>query len=176
MPVQMRLNASDTRLYNPDRDLAYCSPHLVHRAMLGLDPTNQEEWVLQYINKNKLNEDVLVQSAKVLASYMNEAMLDPKYSHPFQALKSVGFFDLPKEAQVLVCAKIGQVFLSAIFSSIRDVTRNPTEPPINARKMADIAEDFQKQLHTYRSLSLIGKWCFNILQSLFNFFGLFRRC
>jgi hypothetical protein len=146
MPLQMRLSESDNRKYSPDRDLAYCTPHLIHRAMKGLDPDTQEPWVTAYLKEQNIDTDALVQGAEVLANYFNKALLDPQFKHPYEALESVGFFNLPQPVQTIICAKLGQVLISASFSSIRDVTRGPGEPSFDTKMIADVAEEFQSRL------------------------------
>lgn len=152
MGIQMRLSANDERFYSPDRDLAYCSPHLVHRAMLGLNPENQEHWIRAFIEENNIPPEQLVEAARALADYMNKALTDPQYKQPFEALQAVGFFNLDPKTSCIVCAKLGQVFLSAIFSSIRDVTRDPKAPPFNTKEIADAAEKLQEDVRKFRTM------------------------
>lgn len=148
MPLQLRQTNGDGRLFSPDRDLAYCTPHLVFRALRGLDPDNQEAWILGYLAKEYVTNDELVQVAKAVAEYMNKAVFDPAYTEPYAALKASGFFDVRMAAQMAVCAKIGQVFLSAFFVSIRDATNDHEKPPLNMklfRQEADkLLADLQK--------------------------------
>jgi hypothetical protein len=146
MPVQMRLSQGDDRFYSPDRDLAYCTPHLVMRAMRGLDPDNQEDWILDYLAEHKIDNDTLVKGAEVLAKYLNSTMLDPQYKQPFEALTAAGYFALPQPVQTIICAKIGQVMISAFFSCIRDVTRTPENPPMDTAAIAQVAAELQARL------------------------------
>lgn len=155
MPLQMRMSASDPRFFSPDRDLAYCSPHLIHRALKGLDPCAQEPWITNFLKSNNVDPEKLVEAAKVMAEYMNKALLDPAYKHPLDAFKAVGFFDLPQEVQIIVLAKIGQVFMSGFFSSIRDVTRDPEDPPMDIKKFADMASELQKGI---TATNAMPKW------------------
>ncbi len=153
--INMRLTPQDPRFFSPDRDLAYCTPHLVHRAMQGLDPLKQEPWISSYLAMHSISNDALVDAAKCLAEYMNKTLLDPKYKHPFEALEAAGFFNLPMPVQIIVLAKLGQVFMSGFFTSIRDITRDPSEPPVDTTQIADQAALLQKDLTWYRS---VPKW------------------
>lgn len=131
MPVQMRLSPNDNRLYSPDRDLAYCTPHLVHRALLGLDPENHEPWVKAFLEKESVTNEQLCEAGMVMARYLNIMSIDPQYKQPVEALEAAGFFLLPGAVQTLVCAKMGQAFLSAAFLSVRDVMKTPNDPPFD---------------------------------------------
>lgn len=156
--IQMRLNAQDPRFFSPDRDLAYCTPHLIHRALKGLDPNNQEHWIASYLKEKGLTNDDLVSGAFVIAKYMNNTLLDPTYNTPFAALVAAGFFDLPQAVQTILLAKIGQVFMSAFFTSIRDVTRNPNEPNADIKAIAEQAEQLNKDITRYKNMSVWMRW------------------
>jgi hypothetical protein len=139
MPINMRLSPSDDRFFSPDRDLAYCAPHLVHRAIHGLDPMRQEPWIRDYLLQQKIEDEQLVEGARVIAEYMNKTLKDPVHKEPYEALDAAGFFKLPPNVQHIVLAKLGQVFLSAIFPSIRDITRDPNVLAKGAEEIAEAA-------------------------------------
>lgn len=161
MPVQMRLSKADDRLYSPDRDLAHCSVHLLHNACQGLDPTNQEPWIKDYLKANNVTDEDLGKAADVLAKYFNKAMLDPKNDQPFDALKAAGFFELPQAVQTIVCAKVGQTFMCAIFPSVRDVTASPDNPPFSVLTLAEAAEKVNKKIVWYRTRSKFRRWIYD---------------
>lgn len=114
--------------------------------MQGLDPDRQEEWVQIFLKDQKIDNDMLVRAAAVLATYMNQTMLDPQHKNPYDALNSAGFFNLPPAVQTIVCAKLGQVFMSAFFSAMRDITRDPSDPPLDTKAIAQVAADLQTRL------------------------------
>ncbi len=148
----MQMNI-DGRHYNPDRDLAYCSAHLVNRAMLGLDPEKQEPWVANYLKSQNLTNEDLVKAAEALAKYMNNTILDPEYKEPLDALTAAGFFDLPEAVQTITLAKIGQVYMSLFFTAIRDVTRDPyEEKPATVKSMTQIADAFMHKVYVKRAM------------------------
>lgn len=150
MPLQMRIpaNAND-RLYNPDRDLAYCMPHLIMRAFLGLDPDRQEPWIADFCKSQGITNEDLVKGVEAYTKYLNNTVLDPQFNQPFEALAEAGFFALPSAVQLIICAKLGQVVTSAFFPAIRDVTRDPESPPFD-RKSIDrcVTEVSQRMLRT----------------------------
>lgn len=150
--VQMRLNPSDSRFFSPDRDLAWCTPHLVLRALQGLDPDKQEPWVLHYLESQGITNEQLCEGASAIATFMNTAVFDPKYENPFDAFKAAGFFELPNPVQTIVLAKIGQVFMSAFFPSIRDVTKGPESPPYKTEDFANFVDAFQKEAARWRAM------------------------
>jgi hypothetical protein len=158
MPVQMRLSPSDERFYSPDRDLAYCTPHLVLRAMQSLDPDNQEPWIKEYLAANNITNDQLVEGAASLAIYLNKTMLDPQYKEPYDALNAAGFFSLPQAVQNVICMKLGQVFVSAFFSAIRDVTRDPNDPPMDTKAIAEVAGTLIKRLSRPKKRRFWERW------------------
>lgn len=151
MPVQMRLNPSDDRFYSPDRDLAYCAPHLIHRAMCGLDYEAQEPWIRAYLADHNISNDALADAARAIATYMNHALMDPAHKEPFFALEAAGFFKLDPKVQHVVLAKMGQILLSASFTCIRDVTRQPNDPPFKTTEIADAAADLSDKITKYNS-------------------------
>ncbi len=158
LSIQMRVSADDSRFYSPDRDLAYCSPHLIHRALAGLDPDKQEAWISDYLLLNSIDQEHLVEAAKCLADYANTTMLDPNYDSPYAALTASGFFNLRKEVQVIVLSKLGQVFLSAFFSCARDVTRDPKDPPIDLKLISEQAQTLVNKLAETRKPFYIKYW------------------
>lgn len=158
--INMRMTPQDPRFFSPDRDLAYCTPHLVHRAVLGLDPEHQEPWIKKFLAAQNITSESLIDGARILAEYMNKALLDPKYKHPYEALLASGFFDLPDEVQVVILAKIGQVFLSGFFTAIRDVLRDPNDPPASLQKIADAATTLQESAAKYRAAPAWRKYLY----------------
>lgn len=160
MPIQMRLSQNDNRMYSPDRDLAYCAPHLIHHAISGLDPEYQEPWVKAYIEDNNITDDLLVSAAEVAAKYLNETLTDPKHVTPYDALTTAGLFELPPAVQTLLLAKLGQIFLQAVFPSIRDVTRNPADPPYDTKQIAEIAARTVANIKAPRATKKASWWTF----------------
>jgi hypothetical protein len=152
LPVQFRLSASDERFYSPDRDLAYCASNLIKRAIVGLDPDKQEPWVVKSIQDNNISLESLSDAAKALATYINNTLTDPQYKQPLDSLEAAGFFKLPLPVQQLVCAKVGQVFLSAIFPSIRDVIRDPHKPAYKIEDLGAIAACTADKIRRYTSM------------------------
>ncbi len=163
MPLQIRLSPTENRLYSPDRDLAYCSAKLVMRAIQGLDPERQEPWVLKYLADNKIVPDELVEGAMVMAKYLNHTLLDPQYKQPFEALEAAGFFKLSPAVQTIICAKVGQVFISAFFPSIRDVTRDPTDPPLDTEEIEKVAVTMQNRMWRHAKYPGWVNWCMDRL-------------
>lgn len=150
MPLQMYIPPDKvTRLYNPDRDLAYCTPPLIARAIRGLDPDRQEPWVKYFLDSEHITPDDLVEGARVMAEYTSNTLCDPQYKQPFEALEAAGFFRLPEAVQHIICAKLGQVFLSAFFVSIRDVTRDPKNPPMDKADMDAAARELQERVRVF---------------------------
>jgi len=137
MGLQMRISPQDGRWYSPDRDLAYCMHHLAGRAVAGLDLGRREPWVQRFIDSRGITEDQLCEAAAAYARYLNGALFEPAHAQPFSALEAAGFFNLPEDVQTLFLAKLGQVFTSAFFVSARDVTNDPSQPPVDKRAMSD---------------------------------------
>lgn len=148
----MRLSKDDARFYNADRDLAYCCPHLMFRAVAGLDKERQEEWVQQYVAQHLVSDAELLDVAKSMSDYLNATALDPTNQQPFDALTAAGFFKLRPSVQTLMLAKLGQVFLSAIFPSIRDTVRDPQTPPLGADKMIEAVHSLETSLRPKNTL------------------------
>lgn len=147
MPIQMRLSETDSRRYSPDRDLAYCGPHLVNAALLGLEIGNQDKWIVDFLKNNNVQDEFLAAAGKTIAEYMNKALANPEYKTPFESLTAVGFFALPPEVQTIVCAKLGQALLCALFTCVRDVIRDPNEPYFDAKAIGAAAEKLIEQIN-----------------------------
>lgn len=154
MGLQLHVKNNHDRLYNPDRDLAYCGPHILHRAMLGLDSDKQEEWIKQVITDNKITDDELEAAARIIAEYMN-AVRNTQFVAPVEALTSLGFFELRGIVQTVVCAKIGQITLSLLFTSMRDADRGPHEEPYD---VVQIIEDIEAFLAAVKAKSKKKTW------------------
>lgn len=132
---------SDTRRYNPSRDIAYCWPKMVQIACDGLAEDQWDPLFRDYLKQNGVTEaqigEVVVAYAKYLKSCMDYS--DPTAKYPVDILRRVGFFDLPQPAQAALMIKLGQVLTGAFFSSIRDVDMEGEAPPLDDRELMEAA-------------------------------------
>ena len=167
----MRMSPHDERFFSPDRDLAYCTPHLVYRAMVGLDPGKRESWIDSYLQKNNISEEELAKGAECLADYLNRSVLDPQYKQPFEALEASKFFDVAFDVQTLILAKIGQVYMSGFFTSIRDVTRTPDKPAADMTKLSEEAKRLVEFSAWFNSIPKWRKWLFYKWKELKTYLG-----
>lgn len=168
MGIQARLSATDSRLYTPDRDLAYCTQHLVHSAICALDEDKQDEWLKSFAEKYDISQDDLGFTAVALAEYFNKTLKDPSYKQPLDALTAAKFFEATHEAQHLACASIGRVLICAAFTAVRDVTKDPSEPSICSKEIADAANECFHKKYTFferlaracneLKLAIVGLW------------------
>jgi hypothetical protein len=140
------MKATDSRMYSPNRDLAYCGPDLGKHAILRLDPDKREPRIAVYLEDHNIGEEVIVEAAEVMASYLTNTMFDPANKTPAEALEASGFFALPNEVQTLICAQFGQVLLCSLFTAVRDVTRDANDPPMDFKPVADALDEIRKKL------------------------------
>lgn len=144
MPLQMRpKNASaDAPMYAPARDLAHCFPSLVRQAIYGLNDIALEDWFKDYLKTNAVSQNdlcaVAESVAKTLANYT-----DTKYKSPMDALLASGFYDTPPVAQAAFCIKLGQAFLGAYFTAVRDILKYDDPAPAEIVDLARDAKELQ---------------------------------
>lgn len=113
--------------YSPERDLAHAGTDLVRASMYALDEQYYEDWFREFFAANGLEERDLVEGCTKFVEGFNKiiGMADPP-----TALADSGFSALPHPVQLAFYCKLGQVFLSAIWSAVKDVSRPDSDPPV----------------------------------------------
>lgn len=125
---QFRPKNGDDRMYNPDRDLAWCYPSLIKAAIQGLDDGKIGVWYGDYLKAKGVTPDDLRQVVKTLSDSFQYFVNDESVNSPEDALRKSGFLAVNPAAQLVLMARIGQVMLGAFFSGIRDVTEMDLPP------------------------------------------------
>jgi len=130
-------------MYAPARDLAHCFPSLARQAVYGLADIALEDWFKDYLKENLVTQEDLCTMAVAVAKAINN-YADTKYKNPMEALMAAGFYDTKPVAQAAFCIKLGQAFLGAYFTAMRDVLRQEDGPPISVQKLVEDAKDLQR--------------------------------
>jgi hypothetical protein len=117
-----------TAFYSPARDLAYVGPEVVKRAMQALRTESWEPWLKAFLDAHGISEDTLIETEapRKLALAMNQII---RAETPPKALEDSGFAALSAEIQLLFYARIGQVFLAALWSAVKDTHAPDDTPP-----------------------------------------------
>ena len=139
--LQFKVNPKtpqDARFYSPERDLAYIGSDLIRASMYALDDQYQEEWFKEFLAKYAVDEKDMAEAAATLAQACNRIIGD---ENPVVALEAVGFTELPPPLQMALYCKMGQVLLSAIWSGVKDTSKQGSEPPATIQELIQTAED-----------------------------------
>jgi putative SOS response-associated peptidase YedK len=130
-----------TAFYSPARDLAYIGPKIVERAMVTLNEENWEPWLKEHLTENGVSVDTIcdTEAPIKLARTLNKIIRLPLQ----EALKASEFEELPAAIQLLFYARMGQIFLAALWSAVKD-THAPDDAPPST--LASIMADAEEQL------------------------------
>jgi hypothetical protein len=129
MSIGFRPKGESGPAYHPDRDYAYITPTLMCAAIDRLETAPSEElkaWKLDH----DIQQDEINAAAEALAraqhDFVNAA--DPVNSFE-QALNRRDWFAIRYAVRQLLFASIGEVFCSAWFTAVRDVSRVNEDSP-----------------------------------------------
>lgn len=136
--IQSRKEGGDGRWHSPDRDLAYAWPCLVRAALDQLATENWKPWFAEYFKFAGLTNDDIGAAAEAYGKFF-QFVCNREVDNPRQALERAGWFELKPAAQVALFMKLGQVTTMAFFSSIRDVTPEGEDPPLDQQALYDSA-------------------------------------
>lgn len=161
MALQIRPKGHpDALAYAPDRDIAYCVPSLMHAVIFGLRPENWEPWYADYLQARGVTPEALAQAAIDLLKALQRMHLQ-EFRTPLEALLAAGFLKQPTPAQVVVCAKLGQVMACAFFSAVRDTTdlgAEPAQQQMLQRLQAAAEEQLRTDVEDLLYLTRLPAW------------------
>jgi len=129
-------NQPDAMPYNPQRDLANIYLPAMREAVVGLDRVNWEEYFSGWAEAVGITDEHLGEGVRLLAEAHRLFVGDPTIKNARDALRRVGFFDLPTPVRILIFERFGEVITGGFFVAIRDVTRMGDVPP----QLNDIAD------------------------------------
>ena len=119
--------------YSPARDIAYCGPIIVERAMKALNEECWEPWLKEHLAHDGITVDTIIETEAPLkmARTLNKII-----SHSLQdALQESEFTLLPAGIQMLFYARIGQLLLAALFCGVKDVNAPEDDPPATIQSL-----------------------------------------
>jgi len=126
--------------YNPERDVAHIGPSIARAAMAAMEEKWWEPWFKEYMESQGLSyQSMLETRAPLLFGKALTQVIRAK--DPVVALKESGFADLPPAIQMIFYTRIGQCFLAAIWSGVKDVARPESDPPIAWAEIIDEIEE-----------------------------------
>ena len=151
--AMIRGSEGDSRFYSPNRDVAYCYVQMVTKALQQLDSEDTwAAWVGDYLRYTDTTVEDIGVSAQALADGIADFIGDLAIESPKDALEKSGFLSSNPAAQLVICAKIGQMFTGMYFNAIRDVTPMGGEPPVQkdlevlANEAARVAETLAEEI------------------------------
>jgi hypothetical protein len=151
MPIQLRRKAPRQGVrdpyYSPERDIAYIGMPLVRAAMAALDEQWMEPWFKEFMAQYNLTEDDLGQAAPRFARALEQII---EAENPVVALENVGFHALDPPVQTAFYTKIGQVFLAAIWTGVKDVNSPDSPNPLEVDEIVHSAEQILDHFHQLR--------------------------
>jgi hypothetical protein len=135
-----RDSADDVRdkYYAPRRDLAHIGMGLSRAAMAALDEEFWEPWFRQFLTDHGVDTPTLVEGAKRYALALMK-IIDT--ANPVVALEESKFSELPPAVQLAFYTKLGQVFLAAIWTGVKDTRKPGSAPPA---EVSDLMDDIEK--------------------------------
>lgn len=132
-----KVNVRDA-FYSPARDVAYIGPKVIERAMFALNEECWEPWLKEYLDSQGVTVDTLIETAAPLklAKLVNQVIKAPLQ----EAIPAAEFDKLPAAIQLLFYARIGQVFLAAMWSAVKDVNAPDSDPPATIESIMAMVE------------------------------------
>jgi len=123
--------------YAPERDLAHIGASLPRAAMAAMEEEWWEPWFKQYMTDQRLCYDDLPAAARCFGRAMTQII---HAKDPVVALEESGFTKLPPAIQMIFYTRLGQCFLAAIWSGVKDIRRPESDPPA---EISELLEDIE---------------------------------
>ena len=144
MSMQMRVNASDPRLYSPDRDVAHNFHVVIQHVAKRLEDSHWAE-LGDYLKINHITSDQMGEGIKAYILFVMTAVQD-KHETPQDALTRVGWFRVPAPVQIAVMAYLGTVMTGMYFVGVREATLGAQGPCSDVSALATAADNIGRLL------------------------------
>lgn len=131
--------------FSPARDIAYFHHQLLEKAVIGLKRDNWEPWIRDYLAFAKVSEADVMRAFAAYCKFCKIALI-PQDTGPGEDLEAAGFFKCPKAAQLVVCAKIGQVSTGAWWAGIKSAVEAGKVQPV-IEHLLQYAEEVEQLLN-----------------------------
>lgn len=133
MTIGYKKKGDNGPLYNPERDYAYITPTLMRIAIERMEhpaPEARGDWEKFWVNDNGVTPDEVNNAAVALAKAQRDFVngADPVASLT-DALNRHEWTSVPYAARMLLLASVGEVFLGAWFTAVREVSIVGEESP-----------------------------------------------
>lgn len=126
-------------LYCPERDLAHVGVGLIRASVFAHEERFWEDWYREY-RKSQLLSDEHIEHGLTKLAEMTKLIITEK--NPLTAAAAVGFDQLRPEQQMAIYGKLGQVFLAAVWSGVKDVKAMNSPTPPEVCELVETVEDF----------------------------------
>jgi hypothetical protein len=138
MGLEMYLPGPEGVRVNPTRDIAIFWPQLVQLAAQGLIEKNWEPWYRPFCEAMHVHEGHLLKALAAFTQAMEMAR-HPDVHTPLEALNLSGFLNLPWAAQLVCCAKIGQMSMGAWWAGYKSAFHvDETSPTVQTMAQAGL--------------------------------------
>lgn len=149
---------SDSRRYNPSRDLSYAWPNLLKATMNRISRDQGCSTFIQLADQYKVTDEDLTKVAVGVANYMricNNPGDEP--TTVLAAMEESGLFACENSARLIVYAALGETVMAAFFSAIRDVLMVDEASPLNDSKLAREVNESIRLVMVSRNKSLLAR-------------------
>jgi len=109
--------------------LAYVYTPALREAFRGLDQVNWQEYFRGWLDLYPVTEADLAEGVRLFVEAHKLFCHEPEILCPADALRQVGFLDLPYPVRIMIYCRIGEVITGGFFVAVRDVTSATDVPP-----------------------------------------------
>lgn len=138
MSTQVKINQG-SRIYNPDRDVAYNFVSVGRRVGYLLNSENRSADIAILVQQLNATDATLGGAVKAFAQVLTQAYNEEASLAFEQALERAGWWSGPAGGRLAVCATLGFLMLSIYFQGIREVTAPETGEPKVIKQFVDEA-------------------------------------
>ncbi len=127
--IEIRPRGAGAMTYSPQRDLGYLYPHAMREAVWALDKPNWRDMWKGLLESTGTTEEQLAEGVKLFTKAHALFVGNPAIQEPTDALRDVGFLDLPDPVRLVIYASLGETMMGGFFVAVRDVTVQGELPP-----------------------------------------------
>lgn len=150
-----------TRLYNPNRDLAYLYTGLVRTVA---DSLEDNTWAisLELLKSYDVTMDELGEACKAYIDYISMAASGEGSPDCVDALEKAGWFKLRPVVQHAFCAVIGRIITGMMYAGVRDINYEGFEGLATPESLRIIGERVSRHMER----PAWKRWCVRTWRSL----------
>lgn len=115
---------------SPERDIAYQFLPLLETSLSRFKPSEMEDWIKDYMDRNQVDHPELLDGIKKLAAAMPAFARGEAAKSMPECLEKSGFVDVPDKVQVLLYAQLGAVMLGWYYHGVRECWNTDEQCPV----------------------------------------------